>query len=95
MFGDIFEEGAHSRKLATCRRCAEPLGAALGKKCTKIAARETKQVRSTDRFPQMPPEKVDEPMGRRPIGPNGVGRTAAVMLEIGRPTRGVGAGRVA
>jgi hypothetical protein len=55
---------------------------------------QVKQSESADLFAMMTAEEVDQPVGGRDIGSNGVRRAAAIVGEMPRPARREGARRM-
>jgi hypothetical protein len=80
LFRRIVEERADSGELAGGRGRPKPFGPPLREKGSQIRSAQSQELVTVDRFAAMPPQEVDEPVSRRNISANGVGRAASIVL---------------
>lgn len=88
------EESAHSGQFTGCRGGTEPLPSPVGQKSTQVGGAKIEKARRVDLIAAVAAEELDEPMRRCLIGPHGVLRASAIMLEMRCPFRDERLGRV-
>ena len=80
--GGKAQESADARKLTRRGRSAEPLPSPLGEERAQVGRGKPKQGGRRDFLAPILPEEADEAVRGRDIGATGVGRPAAIVLQV-------------
>ena len=87
LLGGEGEELPNRRKLARSGGCAEPLPPPFGKEGAKVRRCKRQQCGRADQLAPIAAQELDQTMGGRDIGADGMRGAPAVVLEMAMPAR--------